>query len=146
MAKEFISLEKRAAEWGSPVGEEVRRCLDSASKYLNADKEGAYNIFVTHDTDQDGRLTLMQIGKLMTVRQGTTICAIPQYSNRLTSHFLQVSLHHDNVALLQCATQDLLRGQRAATRQLHYLLTHAHSCDIMKQGRFTFNEVLIAFR
>ncbi|KAG2427358.1 hypothetical protein HXX76_012552 [Chlamydomonas incerta] len=107
VAKEFISLEKRAAQWGSPVGEEVRRCLDSASKYLQGDKEGAYNVFLTHDTDQDGRLTLMQIGKLMT---------------------------------------DLLRGQRSATRQLHYLLTHAHSCDIMKQGRFTYNEVLIAFR
>lgn len=35
---------------------------------------------------------------------------------------------------------------RLLDRQLHYLLTHVHNCDVAKQGTFSFNSLRMAFR
>ncbi len=40
----------------------------------------------------------------------------------------------------------MLRGQRLAQREMHYLLTYAHNSDVAKTGRFSYNDLLIAFR
>ncbi|GLC39247.1 hypothetical protein PLESTB_001651900 [Pleodorina starrii] len=104
VAKEYLALERRAADVQS---EEVRRALERISKYLAADKEGGYQLFLRHDTHQEGRLPLLKLPGFFT---------------------------------------DLLRGQPLAQREMHYLLTHAHGYDIVKSGRFSYNDLLIAFR
>ncbi|KAG2493237.1 hypothetical protein HYH03_008653 [Edaphochlamys debaryana] len=109
VAKDYLALEKRTADIVGPgaQADETRRSLERVSRSLQTDRDTGVALFARHDTDQDGRLTLMQLAGFLT---------------------------------------DLLRGQRLATREMHTLITHAHSCDVPKTGRFTFNDLLVAFR
>ncbi|GIL82053.1 hypothetical protein Vretifemale_10957 [Volvox reticuliferus] len=107
VAKEYLALERRAVDWSGAQSEDVRRSLERVSKYLQADKEGGYELFLRHDSDQTGRLTLRKLPGFFT---------------------------------------ELLRGQPLAQREMHYLLTHTHGSDVGKTGRFSYNDLLIAFR
>ncbi|GIL68702.1 hypothetical protein Vafri_21956 [Volvox africanus] len=107
VAKEYLALERRAADWSGAQSEDVRRSLERISKYLQADKEAGYELFLRHDSDQTGRLSLRKLPGFFT---------------------------------------ELLRGQPLAQREMHYLLTHTHGSDVAKTGRFSYNDLLIAFR
>lgn len=44
------------------------------------------------------------------------------------------------------ALRQVLIGDRISKRQLHYLLTHCHMCDVAKSGTFSLTALLFSFR
>lgn len=135
-------------------------------------QEAAYELFRARDTKGTGRITLAGLVPFFTVSKVWHKLNLwhcyrtannPGAAHTLTSTFahcytwvpgtldvlgLKESSSKPSLSSHHVAAhphQDLLRN-KVAQRQLHYVITHLHGCDVGKVGTFSFNELLVGLR
>ncbi|PNH07904.1 hypothetical protein TSOC_005602 [Tetrabaena socialis] len=128
VAKEYMALERSAADLGSAAAEEARRTLERASRGLQADKEAGYELFLRHDADGDGRITLLELGGVMTE---SARAAFQRYDDN-GNHKLEP---RELARFLRDCLPDLSSGD------IRRLITHLHSLDVNGDGALSYDEL-----
>eukprot|EP00798_Chlamydomonas_sp_ICE-L_P029768 gene29768-5416_t len=154
VASEYVEVERMMAD---DVVEEVFAALQDFSNRLGNRREEIYNEFFALDTDADGCLAHTEIIALMR-------WVMPELSNReinyLITHLhfndtgkagkftfneLLVAFHAVPIVLPGGRRIEIGWTSRLSNREINYLITHLHFNDTGKPGKFTFNELLVAF-